>query len=71
MDEVIHDLEQQQIIKKQRIVNAFRCFLVAKPTGAARFIMDLSSWTSHYKIPPMRLYSAAGVISAIPTPQSH
>jgi hypothetical protein len=66
MDEVIQDFERQSIVKKQRIINSFRCFLISKPSGSARFIMDLSPWTAFYKTPPMRLYSAAEVISAIP-----
>jgi hypothetical protein len=49
MDQVVHDLEQNHIIRRQRVVNAFRCFLVAKPSGSARFIMDLSPWTRFYK----------------------
>jgi hypothetical protein len=66
MDQVIADYDRQGIIVQQRVVNAFRCFLVAKPSGAARFIMDLSPWTAFYAAPLMRLYSAAEVLSAIP-----
>jgi hypothetical protein len=66
MDQVLTDLEEQGIIDRQDVVNAFPCFLVPKPSGAARFIMDLSPWTPYYTTPPMRLYFAAEVISAIP-----
>jgi hypothetical protein len=66
MDEVIHDLLQKQVIRQEREINAFRCFLIAKASDAARFIMDLSPWTTHYKTPHMRLYSAAEVLSTIP-----
>jgi hypothetical protein len=65
MDRVIHDLLQNRIIRKQRIVNAFLCFLISKPTGAARFIMYISPWTPFYKTPHMPLYSAADVLAAI------
>jgi hypothetical protein len=66
MDEVIHDLLAKDITAKERTVNAFRCFLIAKTSGAARFIMDLSPWTPYYKTPPMWLYSAAEVLVTIP-----
>jgi hypothetical protein len=42
MDTVIQDLVSNNIISEQRIVNAFRCFLIPKPIGAAHFIMDIS-----------------------------
>jgi hypothetical protein len=66
MDQAMSDMEQQNITQWQQITNAFRYFLTPKPSGAARFIMDLSPWTSYYRTPPIRLYSAAEVLSAIP-----
>jgi hypothetical protein len=71
LDEVVPQLLHEGIIRiEPRIVNAFRLFLVAKPNGAARPILDLSPWTDHYAKPPMRFYSAAEVLVAIrPTHQ--
>jgi hypothetical protein len=66
MDEVIRGLLDSGLIRQQKIINAFRCFLVAKSSGAARFITDLSPWTHLYKTPPMRLHSAAEVLTSIP-----
>jgi hypothetical protein len=64
MDEVIHNLLQAGIIRPDNsIINAFRLFLVAKPSGAARPILDHSPWTTYYTTPPMRLYSSAQVPS--------
>jgi hypothetical protein len=65
MDEVITDLLDKGVIQ-ERIINAFRCFLISKTSGAARFITDLSPWTQFYVTPPMRLYSAAEVLTTIP-----
>jgi hypothetical protein len=62
MDEALQDLLATGFIQPDpTIVNAFRIFLVAKPDGSARAIMDLSAWTPHYSTPSMRLYSAAEV----------
>lgn len=55
MDEVITDLLDKGVIKEEHIVNAFRCFLIAETSRAARFIMDLSPWTEYYVTPPMQL----------------
>jgi hypothetical protein len=66
MDRVITDLLQQRILQHSGIVNAFRLFLIAKADGATRPILDLSPWTPYYHTPPMRLYSAAEVLVAIP-----
>jgi hypothetical protein len=66
MDAVILDLQQHGIIKKMKmIVNAFRCFLVAKPSEAASFIIDLSPWTQFYKLPAVTVYSVAEVLVAL------
>jgi hypothetical protein len=54
------------IVRHSGIVNAFRLFLVSKQEGSARPILDLSPWTHYYSTPPMRLFSAAEVIHAIP-----
>jgi hypothetical protein len=45
---------------------AFRLFLVAKPSGAARPVLDMSPWTTFNDPPPIHLYSAAEVLSTIP-----
>jgi hypothetical protein len=66
MDEALQDMERQDIIRRQKVTQVFLCFLTAKPSGAARFIMDLFPWTPFYQTPPMKLYSAAEVIAAIP-----
>jgi hypothetical protein len=67
LDEAVQDLQQQGILQEQpNIVNAFRLFLVAKSDGAARPVLDLSPWTPYYSMPPMRLYSAAEVLIAVP-----
>jgi hypothetical protein len=67
MDQVIQDLLLQGILQPEpHIVNAFRMFLVAKSDQSARPILDISPWTSFYDTPPMRLYSAAEVLVALP-----
>jgi hypothetical protein len=40
-------------------------FLVAKANGSARPILDLSPWTALYRPPPIRLYSAADILTTI------
>jgi hypothetical protein len=67
LEETITDLLNQKIlIPYQNIKNAFRMYLVAKPSGAARPVVDLSPWTQYYSPPPIRLYSAADILSTIP-----
>jgi hypothetical protein len=67
MDQVIERLLQAHILRpSQGIVNAFRLFLVAKPDGSARPILDLSPWTVYYKTPAMKLYSSAQVLDTLP-----
>jgi hypothetical protein len=67
LDQVVQDLLQAGILQENNsIVNAFRLFLVAKASGAARPVFDLSPWTPFYQTPPMRLYSAAEVLVALP-----
>jgi hypothetical protein len=45
MDQVIEHLIQQDILRPQKIVTAYRCFLVPKGDQSARFIIDLSPLT--------------------------
>jgi hypothetical protein len=66
MDQAVQDLLHTGILQHDnKIVNAFRMFLVSKPDGAARAILDLSPWTPFYKTPPMQLYSAAEVLTSL------
>jgi hypothetical protein len=67
LDEVIQHMLQQGLLRPcPDIKAAFRLFFVAKTDWSARPILDLSPWTQHYQLPPMRLYSAAEVLTAIP-----
>jgi hypothetical protein len=60
------DLQESGILKEQpEIAFDFRMFLVAKSSGAARPIVDLSAWTPRYQTSPIRLYSAAEVLVTI------
>jgi hypothetical protein len=71
MDEAIQDLADQQILQTNpEMKNAFRVILVAKQDGSARPVYDLSPWTPYYETPPLRPYSAAGVLQTIPS-QAH
>jgi hypothetical protein len=64
---VVQNLLQHNIlIPYPQIRYAFRLFLVAKKSGAARLVLDMSPWTTYYEPPPIRLYSAAEVLAAIP-----
>jgi hypothetical protein len=65
MDQVIHDFVQQGILVQQPIVAAYRAFLVAKTSGAARFVLDLSPLTPHYHTPHITLFSAAKVLATL------
>jgi hypothetical protein len=70
LDEVIADLKSNGILRTcPHIVYAFRMFLIAKANGAARPILDLSPWTPLYRPPPIRLFSAADILTTI-TPAS-
>jgi hypothetical protein len=63
----VQDLMQNDIlVSSPSIRYAFRHFLVAKQSGAARPILDMSPWTMYYDPPPIRLYSAAEVLTTIP-----
>jgi hypothetical protein len=54
IDQVVQDLEEHQILVPcPEIVYAFRMFLIAKTSGAARPIVDLSPWTPLYQTPPI------------------
>lgn len=65
--QVIDDLQQHGIlVPNSDIVYAFRLFLVAKFSGAARLFYDMSPWTSSYSPPHIQLYSAAEVLATIP-----
>lgn len=67
MTEVVNDLIKNGILEHNpNISHAFRPFLVLKPSGAARPVYDLSPWTALYHPPPIRLYSAAGILTTIP-----
>jgi hypothetical protein len=67
LDQVVDQLLQAGILQPNPdVVNAFRLFTVAKPDGSARPILDLSPWTRFYNKPPMRLYSSAQVLDALP-----
>jgi hypothetical protein len=67
VSEVIQDLLQHEIlVPNANIIYAFRLFLVAKPSGAAGPVYDMSPWTPLYEPPPIRLYSAAEVLATIP-----
>jgi hypothetical protein len=66
MDQVINDLQRSGILRPYPdICYTFRKFLVAKTSGAARPLLDLSAWTPLYRPQPIRLYSAAEVLSTI------
>jgi hypothetical protein len=66
MDQVMQDLEATGILQPcPEMRYAFRIFLIAKSSGAARPVEDLSPWTPHYVPPPNRLYSAAEVLTTI------
>jgi hypothetical protein len=66
MDQVIQDLEQSGILQPYPDIRyAFRIFLIAKTSGAARPVADLSPWTPQYTPPPIQLYSAAEVLITI------
>jgi hypothetical protein len=70
MDQVIQDVRQSGFLQPYPDIRyAFRMFLVAKSSGAARPVLDLSPWTPLYTPPPISLYSAAEVLSTI-TPNS-
>jgi hypothetical protein len=64
MDQVIQDYVMQGILREQQISTAYRSFLVAKTDGSARFVMDLSPLTPHYRVPQCgtgpRQHSALG-----------
>jgi hypothetical protein len=67
MTEVIRNLQQNNtLVPVPDIVYAFRMFLVAKSSGAARPVYGMSKWTPLYSPPPVRLYSAAEVLATIP-----
>lgn len=67
MDEAVRDLcDHGILVPDTNIVNTFRLFLVSKPDGAARPVLDISPWTAFYNKPPITLYSAAEVLTAIP-----
>jgi hypothetical protein len=67
LQEVVHYLLQKRILIPYKDIRyAFRLFLVAKPSGSARPVVDLSAWTPIYSPPPIRLYSVADVLSTIP-----
>jgi hypothetical protein len=42
MDQVVRHLKQQRILVPQPVTAAYRCFLVPKADGSARFVIDLS-----------------------------
>jgi hypothetical protein len=66
MDQVIQDLQHSGILRPYPDIRyAYHMFLVAKSSGAARPVLDLSTWTPLYRPPPIRLYSAADVLSTI------
>jgi hypothetical protein len=65
MDQVMNDFIQQGIIQPHPIVAAYRAFLVAKTSGAARFVLDLSPLTPHYHTPHITLFSAAKVLATL------
>jgi hypothetical protein len=65
MDQVVQDYIQQGILIQQPITAAYRAFFVAKSSGAARFVMDLSPLTPFYRVPHITLYSAARVLSTL------
>jgi hypothetical protein len=65
MDQIIQDFLQQGILKEQEISAAYHSFLVAKSDQSARFVVDLSPLTPHYRVPHITLYSAARVLSTI------
>jgi hypothetical protein len=66
MDQAVQDLHQSGItVPGETTVNTFRVFLIAKPDGAGRAILDLSAWTPYYSTPSMRLYSAAEVLATL------
>jgi hypothetical protein len=63
----VQDLLQHRILVPYRQIKyAFRLFLVAKPSGEARPVLDMSPWTTFYDPPPIHIYSAAEVSSTIP-----
>jgi hypothetical protein len=65
--QVIDDLQQHGIlVPNSDIVYAFRLFLVAKSSGVARPVYDMSPWTSSYSAPHIQLYSVAEVLATIP-----
>jgi hypothetical protein len=71
MDQVTDDLLRTGILQPYpHICYAFRMFLVAKSSGAARPVLDLSPWTPLYRPPPIRLYSAADVLMMTISPHS-
>jgi hypothetical protein len=65
MPEVLHDLLETGIIEEGHISVVF-CSLIAKPSGAAWSIMDLSPWTDFYAKFPMRLYSVSEILQILP-----
>jgi hypothetical protein len=69
--EAVTDLLNTGILRPcEEICYAFRLFLVAKPDGSGRPVLDLSPWTDHYINPPIKLYSAAQVLRSLqPTDQ--
>jgi hypothetical protein len=56
---------QQGILEGEHITTAFHCFLIAKPSGAASFIMDMSPWIDFYILLPVWLYSAATILQSL------
>jgi hypothetical protein len=67
LDQVVQDPVQHHILcPAPQIKTAFRLFLVSKPDGSARPILDLSPWTPFYRPPSMHLYTAAEVLATIP-----
>jgi hypothetical protein len=67
IQDVLRDLLQQGIVKPYPgIKYAFRLFLVSKPSGAARPVVDISPWTEFYTPPLIRLHSGADVLGTVP-----
>jgi hypothetical protein len=67
MDTVLDGLFWSAILRREpHIPSAFWLFLVSKSDGSARPVLDLSPFTPFYVTPPVRLYSAAEVVAAIP-----
>jgi len=56
LDSIVSEMEQEgMLLRTDKLACVIPWFLVAKPSGAARLICDYSTWTNHYKVPPMDL----------------